>query len=57
MYISKIKFSRQLYVAASRPLHLLCLAIHEDRISQPQRDALINLGWCLSDLGNGDTDG
>lgn len=57
MYISKIKFSRQLYVAASRPRHLLCLAIHEDRISQPQRDALINLGWCLSDLGNGDTDG
>ncbi len=54
---TKIKFSRQLYVAASRPRHLLCLAIHEDRISQPQRDALGNLGWCLSDLCNGDIDG
>lgn len=53
----KIKFSRQLYVAVSRPRHLLCIAIHEERISQPQRDALINLGWCLNDLGNGDTDG
>ncbi len=52
----KTKFSRQLYVAASRPRHLLCLAIHSDRISQPQRDAMIGLGWSLSDLGHGNSD-
>jgi superfamily I DNA/RNA helicase len=46
----KIKFSRQLYVAASRPRYLLCLAIHEDRISQTQRSALDNIGWCLHNL-------
>ncbi len=50
---TKIKFSRQLYVAASRPRHLLCFSIHEKRISQPQRDALENLGWCLCDLADG----
>jgi DNA helicase-2/ATP-dependent DNA helicase PcrA len=47
---TKSKFSRQLYVAVSRPRHLLCIAVHSDRISQPQRDALDNLGWCLIDL-------
>jgi hypothetical protein len=51
------QFLRQLYVAASRPRHLLCFAIHEDRISLPQRNSLTNLGWCFSDSGNGDTDG
>ncbi len=54
---TKIKFSRQLYVAASRPRHLLCLAIHEDRIAEHQREALVNLGWRINDLGHGDTDG
>jgi hypothetical protein len=54
---TKIKFSRQLYVAASRPRHLLCFAIHEDRVSQIQRDALVNLGWRLSILSRGVADG
>lgn len=45
-------FMRQLYVAVSRPRHLLCLAIHTDRISQRQREALSGLGWCLCDLGD-----
>lgn len=52
----KIKYSRQLYVAASRPRHLLCIAIHQDRIAGNQREALIDLGWRLNDLGHGDTD-
>lgn len=43
----KSKFARQLYVAASRPRYLLCLAIHEDHISQEQRTALNNLGWIV----------
>lgn len=42
---TKIKFSRQLYVAASRPRHLLCFAIHEDRIDEVQKAALAALGW------------
>ncbi len=42
---TKIKFSRQLYVAASRARHLLCFAIHEDRIEENQKTALVALGW------------
>lgn len=41
----KIKFSRELYVAASRPRHLLCFAIHTDRIEASQKEALVALGW------------
>ncbi len=39
------KFMRQLYVAMSRPKHLLCFAIHQDRISCDQRKKLAELGW------------
>jgi DNA helicase-2/ATP-dependent DNA helicase PcrA len=42
---TKIKFSRQLYVAASRPRHLLCFAIHTDRIEAAHKEALVALGW------------
>lgn len=42
---TKTKFSRQLYVAASRPRHLLCFAIHVDRIEENQKTALVALGW------------
>ncbi|MEJ1343682.1 MAG: UvrD-helicase domain-containing protein [Candidatus Sedimenticola sp. (ex Thyasira tokunagai)] len=38
-------FLRQLYVAMSRPKHLLCLAIHEDRISNEDIRKLENLDW------------
>lgn len=47
---TKIKFSRQLYVAASRPRHLLCLAIHTDRIEEQQEAALVALGWKIVTL-------
>lgn len=42
---TKIKFTRQLYVAASRARHLLCFAIHAGRIENVQQEALIALGW------------
>ena len=38
-------FMRQFYVAASRPKHLLCLALHSDRISNEQIDLLQEKGW------------
>ena len=38
-------FMRQLYVAMSRPRHLLCLAVHSDRITSDQVTALRDLGW------------
>lgn len=41
----KVKFARQLYVGVSRPRHLLCLAIHEDRINDGHKAALESLGW------------
>lgn len=39
------QFLRQLYVAASRSRHLLCMAIHEDHISDKQRGRLMDIGW------------
>lgn len=44
------QFLRQLYVAASRPRHLLCLAIHKDNISDPQKEALGRMGWKLDPI-------
>jgi DNA helicase II / ATP-dependent DNA helicase PcrA len=44
------KFMRQFYVAMSRPKHLLCLAIHSDRISTVQKAALEELGWNVREL-------
>jgi DNA helicase-2/ATP-dependent DNA helicase PcrA len=37
---TKLKFMRQLYVAMTRPMHLLCLAIHKDRITDAQINQL-----------------
>ena len=51
---TKIKFSRQLYVAASRPRHLLCMSIHEDRIDEGQKAALEALGWNVSSISEED---
>lgn len=36
---------RNLYVAMSRPTHLLCLAANESRVPQNVRDALVSKGW------------
>jgi len=44
------KFMRQFYVAMSRPKHLLCLAVHSDRITQEQRASMEVAGWQMRDL-------
>lgn len=46
--IRKSKFARQLYVAMSRPRHLLCLATHENHITDSQLQALEAIGWNIS---------
>jgi len=38
-------FMKQFFVAMSRPKHLLCLAIHSDRISDEQKRSLQERGW------------
>lgn len=43
-------FMRQFYVAMSRPKHLLCLAVHSDRISLQQKEALEDGGWRVRDI-------
>lgn len=43
--IRQPKFARQLYVAASRPRRLLCVAAHQDRISTEIRNGLEQNGW------------
>lgn len=48
----KIKFMRQLYVAMSRPKHLLCFAIHQDRITDAQKTKLTCLNWHVYDSEN-----
>lgn len=50
------KFLRQLYVAASRPRHLLCLAIHDDHIGPEQRTKLSGMGWKLRPLNSDSSD-
>lgn len=45
----KLKFMRQFYVAMSRPQHLLCLAIHSDRISESDKELLENEGWKIKE--------
>lgn len=44
------QFLRQLYVAISRPQHLLCLAIHRDHLSVEQGNDLENNGWCVKPI-------
>ena len=43
----KMKFARQLYVAASRPRRLLCMAAHQDRIQPDVRTQLERQGWII----------
>lgn len=47
------QFLRQLYVAASRPRYLLCLAIHEDNITEAQQEALEQFGWDVIQVVDG----
>lgn len=44
------KFMRQLYVAMSRPKHLLCLALHRNHITSEQQASLVIAGWRVLDL-------
>ncbi len=39
------KFLKQLYVATTRARHLVCLAIHDDHITDKQEQQLIEKGW------------
>lgn len=48
--VRKIKFARLLYVATTRPRHLLCLAIHNENISEAQETALRKNGWDIKRL-------
>ena len=44
------KFLRQLFVAMSRPKHLLCIAVHKDRLPNDKRAALVETGWSVIDV-------
>jgi len=50
---SEIKRSlyRNLYVAMSRPTHLLCLAVNKSRTQLAQVQALIEKGWQVVEVG------
>tara|TARA_B110000503_G_C7040826_1_gene368140 strand:+ start:84 stop:539 length:456 start_codon:yes stop_codon:yes gene_type:complete len=48
------KFMRQLYVAMSRPKHLLCLALHANHITPEQRASLDAAGWRVRELALGE---
>lgn len=45
-----LKFARQLYVAASRPRYLLCIAVREDHIEEKHKQNLAALGWKVISL-------
>lgn len=47
---NKKKFMHRLYVACSRPRHLLCLSIHSDHIQPDQISSLKALGWNVKHL-------
>lgn len=44
------QYMRKLYVAGSRPRHLLCVAIHKDHIIHTQIALLEDAGWMVSKL-------
>ena len=41
---------RNLYVAMSRPRHLLCLAMNKERIEPGKVEALLAKGWAISEI-------
>ncbi len=47
----KASFMKKAFVAASRPRHLLCLAMGRDRMTDAQRQSLTAAGWTIIDLG------
>lgn len=46
----KKAFMRKLYVASSRPRHLLCIALHRNNISDMQIEQLIEREWLVSSV-------
>lgn len=47
----RASFMKRLYVAASRPRHLLCVAMHKDRVLDAQRELLQgNKGWVVVEI-------
>lgn len=50
--ITKTRFMRQLYVAASRPRYLLCLAIHQSRVTPEIENDLDAQGWNIHKLAS-----
>jgi DNA helicase II / ATP-dependent DNA helicase PcrA len=42
-----MQFMKQLYVAMSRPKHLLCLAVHSDRMTDDHAQLLRHKGWAV----------
>lgn len=53
------QFMRKLYVAASRPRHLLCIAMHKDHITQEQIEQLESqeIGWKVKPIMEAGEDG
>lgn len=51
--VRKPKFMKQLYVAMTRPKHLIGIAIDESRISGDKRKAAVANGWNVVDLTEG----
>ncbi|NLR97449.1 UvrD-helicase domain-containing protein [Rhizobium sp. P38BS-XIX] len=47
----RASFMKKAYVAASRPRHVLALAMGRDRITPAQRQSLVDAGWNVIDLG------
>lgn len=45
-------FMKKLYVAASRPRHLLCLAVGRERVNAAQKEDLIRQRWQILELNN-----
>ena len=48
--VRKVEFMRKLYVAASRPRHLLCLALNSNHINATQITAMQDLGWAVASI-------
>ena len=44
-------FMKKTYVAASRPKHVLGIAMGRERITDAQRQAVTAMGWEIIDLG------
>ena len=44
------QYMRKLFVAGSRPRHLLCIALHEDHVTPEQVASLNDMGWSVTSV-------